>query len=119
MKGLRSKLNSEVDVSVGGSGAYRSLKETLTSALRHVVSYMKIVYSIIIGTNVSIPDQENAGQVRVKISGDGAKFSRSSSFVLLSFSLPGTDENVLSGSGTQASNYFEYVLVQCTYISSG
>ena len=53
MKGLRSKLNSEVDVvSVGSSGAYRSLKETLTSALRHVVSYKKIVYSIIIGTNV-------------------------------------------------------------------
>ena len=40
MKGLWSKLNSEVDVSIG-SGAYHRLKETLTSALRHVVSYTK------------------------------------------------------------------------------
>ena len=36
----------------------------------------------------------------VKISGDGARFSSSLSFLLLSFSLPGTSENVLSGAGT-------------------
>ena len=36
--------------------------------------------------------------MRVKISGDGARFS-SSSFLLLSFSLPGSSENVLSSAG--------------------
>ena len=58
----------------------------------------------------------------VKISGDGVKFSRSSGFVLLSFSLPGTDENVLSSSGEQAvpltmymfiTNYFRQSYVCC------
>ena len=44
VKGLLSKLNSEVDVVSVGSGAYRSLKETLTSALRHVVSYTKCIH---------------------------------------------------------------------------
>ena len=37
--------------------------------------------------------------MRVKISGDGARFSSSSSFLLLSFSLPGSSENVLSSAG--------------------
>ena len=41
----------------------------------------------------------------VKISEDGAKFSRSSSFVLLSFSLPGTAENVLSSSGKRSNTW--------------
>ena len=44
VKGLRTRLNSEVDVVSIGSGAYRDLKETLTSALRHVVGYMGCVY---------------------------------------------------------------------------
>ena len=35
----------------------------------------------------------------VKISGDGARFSSSSSFLLLSFSFPGSSESVLSGAG--------------------
>ena len=35
----------------------------------------------------------------MKFSGDGARFSSSSSFLLLSFSLPGTASNVLSGAG--------------------
>ena len=37
--------------------------------------------------------------VEVKISGDGAPFSRSSSYVLLSFSLPTLDVQSLSGAG--------------------
>ena len=37
-------------------------------------------------------------KVMVKISGDGAKFSKSSIF-LLTFSLPGTTENALSSAG--------------------
>ena len=38
-------------------------------------------------------------EICVKFSGDGARFSSSSSFLLLSFSLPGTATNVLSGAG--------------------
>ena len=38
-------------------------------------------------------------EICVKFSGDGARFSSSSSFLLLSFSLPGTASNVLSGAG--------------------
>lgn len=34
--------------------------------------------------------------VEVKIGGDGAPFSHSSSFILLSFSLPGLDEKMSS-----------------------
>ena len=37
------------------------------------------------------------GKVAVKLSGDGAQFSRTSSFVLLSFSLPSLSDNMLSG----------------------
>ena len=37
--------------------------------------------------------------IRVKISGDGAKFSRSSNYVLLSFSLLNMGSQVLSDSG--------------------
>ena len=37
--------------------------------------------------------------VIVKLSGDGARFSKSSSFVLVSFSFPNLASNVLSASG--------------------
>ena len=37
--------------------------------------------------------------VKVKISSDGAQFSKTSKFILLSFSLPFFSSNVLSGSG--------------------
>ena len=38
-------------------------------------------------------------KVQVKIGGDGAKFSHTSSFIQFSFSFPGTAKNVLSGYG--------------------
>ena len=37
--------------------------------------------------------------IKVKFSGDGARFSKSSNIFLLSFSLPGLQANVLSGAG--------------------
>ena len=40
----------------------------------------------------------------LKISGDGARFSSTSSFLIISFSLPGTSENVLSSAGIQESD---------------
>ena len=57
VKGLQSKLNSEVDVVSVGSGAYCSFKETLSSALRHVVSCTKclcIMLYLHVGTNYII-----------------------------------------------------------------
>ncbi len=35
----------------------------------------------------------------VKFSGDGAHFSSASTFILLSFSFPGTADDVMSGAG--------------------
>ena len=83
------------------NGAYRSFKETLISALRHVVSaFMAVLNACIVDLLfIQVPDKETAGKVLVKVSGDGARFSSSSSFVLLSFSLPGSEENVLSSAG--------------------
>ena len=47
------------------------------------------------------PQLYQAGHtIRVKCSGDGAKFSRTSSFILLSFGILAKEANVLSGSGT-------------------
>ena len=37
--------------------------------------------------------------IKIKFSGDGAKFSRTSNFVLLSFGILNKHANVLSGSG--------------------
>ena len=48
---------------------------------------------------MQVTDRGNVDKIMVKISGDGAKFSSSSSFLLLTFSLPGTSENVLSSAG--------------------
>ena len=48
---------------------------------------------------VQVTDVESVDKITVKISGDGAKFSSSSNFLLLSFSLAGTTENVLLSAG--------------------
>ena len=59
---------------------------------------------------MQVTDVGSVDKIMVKISGDGAKFS-SSSF-LLTFSLPGTSENVLSSAGMCMSTLYMYV----TYI---
>ena len=43
--------------------------------------------------------EELPSTVRVKLSGDGAKFSKTSSYVLLSLSFPGVSNDVLAGTG--------------------
>ena len=55
----------------------------------------------------------------LKISGDGARFSSTSSFLIISFSLPGTSENVLSSAGIQESDMdtFTFVIV-CSFSQS-
>jgi hypothetical protein len=50
-----------------------------------------------IQTKPSLVDQNTA--IMVKISGDGARFSKSSNLILMSFSLPELQENILSGAG--------------------
>ena len=54
---------------------------------------------------MQVTDVDGVDKVMVKISGDRAKFSSSSSFLLLTFSLPGTSENVLSSAGTRTRMY--------------
>ena len=56
--------------------------------------------------------------ITMKISGDGAKFSKSSNIILLSFSLPGFQQAALSGAGMQHYMYnpWHYVYV-CTLIT--
>ena len=61
---------------------------------------------------MQVTDVGSVDKIMVKISGDGAKFSSSSSFLLLTFSLPGTSENVLSSAGMYISTLYMYV----TYI---
>ena len=43
--------------------------------------------------------------IQVKLSGDGARFSRTSNFILLSFSFPSLGLDVLSGRGISVSMY--------------
>ncbi len=43
-------------------------------------------------TNATLP-------IKVKLSGDGARLSRKSNLILLSFSLPGLQTNMLAASG--------------------
>ena len=60
---------------------------------------------------MQVTDVDGVDKVMVKISGDGAKFSSSSSFLLLTFSLPGTTENVLSSAGMWVNkSRFEYTM---------
>ena len=41
----------------------------------------------------------DSSPIQVKLSGDGARFSRTSNFILLSFSFPSLKSDVLSGRG--------------------
>uniref|UniRef100_A0A1X7V787 Uncharacterized protein n=1 Tax=Amphimedon queenslandica TaxID=400682 RepID=A0A1X7V787_AMPQE len=82
VKTRRSNISSNVPIlrlPKPHSGCYRSLKEYLAEIL------MK-----------KVRDDHITSKVTVKISGDGAPFYRSSSYILLSFSLPFVDNNSLS-----------------------
>ena len=50
--------------------------------------------------SMQFPD-EIPSTVLVKFSGDGAKFSKNSSYILFSLSLPGVAKDVLAGAGTK------------------
>ena len=117
VKSLRTKLNAEVDVVSVPNGAYRSFTETLSSVVKQVVRKTRSCVLMFVGILVmQVTDVDGVDKVTVKISGDGAKFSSSSSFLLLTFSLPGTLENVLSSAGTcTCMHNYEHVHCMCTY----
>ena len=48
--------------------------------------------------------------IKIKFSGDGAKISRTSNFVLLSFGILTKEANVLSGPGILHTHYIYYVV---------
>ena len=68
-------------------GAQISFKDTLQE---HIRGYLK--------SNPNHPLEE---PIKVKISGDGAKMSRTTNFMILSFSLLQTGENVMSSKGNR------------------
>ena len=63
-----------------------------------------------IQTNPSVIDQ--GVPIMVKISGDGARFSKSSNLILMPFSLPELQGNILSGAGILMQAHIE--LYCCT-----
>ena len=88
MKSLRTKLNAEVDVVSVPNGAYRSFTETLSSVVKQVVRKQVSCVLLFVGILVmQVTDVDGVDKVTVKVSGDGAKLSSSSSFLLLTFSL--------------------------------
>lgn len=58
------------------------------------------MYHIHVCVQCQFPD-EIPSRVLIKFSGDGAKFSKNSSYVLFTLSLPGVANDVLAGAGTE------------------
>ncbi|XP_064405713.1 uncharacterized protein LOC135350804 isoform X1 [Halichondria panicea] len=86
IKDARLSINNSLDIRhLEGPypGAYRPPKAAIQEELA------KIVHS---GKAITQP-------VKVKLSGDGARFTRSSNIILLSFAFPEIQDNVLSGMG--------------------
>ena len=63
-----------------------------------------------------VPSIPAGSKIRVKLSGDGAQFSRSSHYVLLSFSFPGLAGDVLCGSGKLTVCRLLDTTVYCQYV---
>ena len=100
VKSLHTRLNAEVDVVSVPNGAYRSFKETVVCCEARCKENEMLILIFVNAVVMQVADVEGVDKIMVKISRDGAKFSSSSSFLLLSFSLPGTTEIVLSSAGT-------------------
>lgn len=58
---------------------------------------MQYFWSIL--SQISNGKEIDSHPIKVKISGDGARFTKSSTVILLSFSFPGLQNNILSGTG--------------------
>ena len=109
VKAIRKHLNDQVEVIPIKDGAYRPLKPALTTVIEHEVPAIVQLRSCSLFMNITVfilklqirnhPDRFADEEICVKLSGDGARFSSSSSFLLLSFSLPGLASNALSGAG--------------------
>ena len=60
---------------------------------------MHCFHTCAVGYSLKLKSSPAAASVAVKLSGDGARFSRTSQFALLSLSLPDHAEDVLSSYG--------------------
>ncbi len=85
VKNARTDITHEIELVPlpGRNGVYRPIKNCLALVLSRKLSTCKELLS----------------SVQVKFSGDGARFTRSASYVLLSFSFPSLSTDVLAGSG--------------------
>ncbi len=85
VKNARTAITHEIELVPlpGRNGAYRPIKNCLALVLSRKLGTCKELQS----------------SVQVKFSGDGARFTRSASYVLLSFSFPSPSTDVLAGSG--------------------
>lgn len=63
------------------------------------VKPVKIIGLKIISLQVDVSQLKNSDKLRIKISGDGARMTRRTSFVVMSFSLLDSDD-VMSSKGT-------------------
>lgn len=86
VKELRQKLSEMVEflqLPHPFSGCYKPFEKCLIESLQHLLHQ---------GITLSSP-------IEVKLSGDGAPFYRSTSFILLSFSFPSIDPTAISATG--------------------
>ena len=81
-------------------GCYRPLRECLIATISAEVCEYRIQYGIITCIHFFTSQIDDISTVdspvEVKIGGDGAPFSRTSSYILLSFSLPSLQKNLSS-----------------------
>ena len=108
IKNSRKELNDHIEINrLSGpfEGTYRSLETCIE------VEAAKLVFNLPVKIThnctcisfsmqmESVHDTFNDSTIRVKLSGYGIRFSRTSNFVLLSFSLLADRAKILSGSG--------------------
>ena len=114
IKGLRGAMSRDVSVvrlGEGFHGAYRPFEDLLALCLArevgvefhsyHMKSSQVVVFCVLIILQFERnPEQlSSQGSVYVKLSGDGARFSKSTSLIFLTFSFPFLAKDVLAGSG--------------------
>ena len=102
LKKAHKELSASIEIEAIPHGAVRPFKSTLAAALAvevNIIIMHKVVNSSLLYV-LQLKDADTpASPIIVKLSGDGARFSKSSSFVLFSFSFPTLSSNVLAASG--------------------
>ena len=102
LKEAHSNLNASLDLKRLGDnpGAYRPLVDALKQEISRIVHTVSVfIYMYILKMTKDPSAIKKDDPIRLKISGDVAKFSKSSNIILLSFSLPGFQQTALSQAG--------------------